>query len=62
MRSTGDLGAAAREHPLWLHDGLVLATALALPEAMAAFSTSEGWVENHFFEIFDRVCMELRAS
>ncbi|WP_068084059.1 hypothetical protein [Novosphingobium rosa] len=60
MKSTGDLAAARSLDPTFIKDGLTMATALALPTAIAAFSASEGGLERCFFDVFETVCGELR--
>lgn len=60
MRSNGDLVAARHRDPGLLRDGLAAARELRLPGVIAAFSSSAGWFESHFFEQFDALCSELQ--
>jgi hypothetical protein len=60
MRSTGDLAAARHRNPNYLETGLSLATSFGLPAATSAFSSREGGLERHFFDLFDDICIELR--
>jgi len=60
MRSAGDLATARDLDARFVADARAAATALDLPQAIAAFSLSEGELERRFFDLFGPVCAELR--
>ncbi len=62
MRNAGDLTTAADLHPTFLHDAQSAAQELALPCCIAAFSLSPEELEQRYFDLFDKIVAEIRAS
>lgn len=60
MRNAGDLATARDLDARFPTDARAAATALNLPQTIAAFSLSEGELERRFFDLFGPVCAELR--
>ncbi|QNA83764.1 hypothetical protein G4G27_07005 [Sphingomonas sp. So64.6b] len=61
MRNAGDLATARDLDPRYLSDARSVAALLDLPVTAAAFGLSEGELERRFFDLFDRLCDELRG-
>jgi hypothetical protein len=62
MRNAGDLATASDRFWPLLEHGRIAATQLGLQRSMAAFSLSARELEQHYFDLFDGVCEEIRKA
>jgi hypothetical protein len=62
MRNAGDLSTAEDLYPPFQTEGRRIAEELSLPRTLSAFRLSRPDLERTYFEIFDRVCEELRRA
>ncbi|MFD1157676.1 hypothetical protein [Roseovarius aestuarii] len=62
MRNAGDLSAAEDVYPPFQDEAEQLAKGLNLPLTHSAFSLSSAELERQYFELFEGVCDEIRAS
>ena len=62
MRNAGDLEAATDLHGCFQGEGKVLAAELSLPLTLAAFSLSRSALQDRYFDLFEGICVELRAA
>lgn len=62
MRNAGDLATAADLHPTFLADARSAAEELVLPVTKAAFSLTSEALEQQYFDLFDNILAEIRAT
>jgi hypothetical protein len=62
MCNAGDLDAARGVYPSFQEDALQAATALGLPQSIAAFSLPIAELQQQYFDLFDGVCQEIRGD
>ena len=62
MRNAGDLETAQDLYELFQQEGARLAKELALPRTLAAFALSRSDLETRYFDVFDAICAEIRAT
>ena len=62
MRNAGDLDTATNVYAEWRSVAIRAAEALALPAKRAAFSLAPNVLEEHYFDLFDSVCGEVRST
>jgi hypothetical protein len=60
MRNAGDLTTATDLYAQFQEEGLLLASALRLANARAAFEMPIAILEKQYFERFDAICDEIR--